>query len=215
MILMQKIKLIPLCYLGSVQLFAHVINADKVFIEQCANYQRKTYSNRCAIIGANGLLSLTVPVVNIKNEKVAIKDTRISYDTNWQKQHWRSIVSAYNSSPFFEYYADDFAPFYEKNYKYLVDFNQGLFQTLLDELELELEFDLTDEFLHSDDILYEDLRNVIHPKVMPEDDQSYRTVEYKQVFSEKYSFVPNLSVIDLLFSKGPEAYDILKASIKL
>ena len=211
----QKTKLLPLSYLGSVHLFAHVVNADKVRIEQHANYQRKTYGNRCTIAGAGGSLSLAVPVVNVKNKKMTVKDVRISYDTNWQKQHWRSIVSAYNSSPFFEYYADDFVPFYEKNYKYLVDFNQDLFQTLLNELEIEPEIELTNEYQCADETAFDDLRKFIYPKKMPNDDQCYQTVEYRQVFSEKYPFIPNLSVIDLLFSKGPETYDILKASIAL
>jgi len=215
LILMQKTKLLPLSYLGPIHLFAHVVNADKVMIEQQANYQRKTYSNRCSITGANGPLSIAVPVVNVKNKKTIIKDTRISYETRWQKQHWRSIVSAYNSSPFFEYYADDFAPFYEKNFKYLVDFNQGLFHTLIDELELELDVELTTDFCKTEDAVFDDLRKVIHPKATVDNDENYQTVEYRQVFSEKYPFIPNLSVIDLLFSKGPETYDILKNSIKV
>jgi len=212
---MNKNKLLPLSYLGSVQLFAHVLNADQIVIDQHANYQRKTYANRCAITGANGPLSLAVPVVKVKKQKVSIKETQISYDTHWQKQHWRSIVSAYNSSPFFEYYADDFAPFYEKRYKYLVDFNQDLLQTILDELELEKEIVLTEAFESFEETSLQDLRQLIHPKVKPEDDPSYQMIEYRQVFSEKYPFVPHLSVVDLLFSKGPETYDILKSSIKL
>ncbi|MCU4157594.1 WbqC family protein [Carboxylicivirga sp. A043] len=205
-------KIIPLTYLGPIHVFAYVVNSSKITIEQYANYQRKTYSNRCSITGANGPLSLAVPVVNVKNEKVSLKDTQISYDTDWQKQHWRSIVSAYNSSPFFEYYADDFAPFYEKEFKYLVDFNMGLFQVILEELELEIDIQLTDEYIRPD-VLNDDIRRLIHPKAKPEEDKLYKQLEYRQVFSDKYPFIPNLSVIDLLFSKGPETYDILKDSI--
>ncbi|MBR8538265.1 WbqC family protein [Carboxylicivirga sediminis] len=209
---MPTTKIIPLTYLGPVQLFSHIVNADAVVIEQQANYQRKTYANRCSIAGANGPMHLAIPVTNIKGSRTSIKETVISYDMDWQKQHWRSIVSAYNSSPFFEYYADDFAPFYHKQYKYLIDFNMGLFKTMLDELELDVNIRLSDEYVATSD-QPNDLRRIIHPKSLPENDKQYQTIEYRQVFAEKYSFVPNLSVIDLLFSKGPETYDILKASI--
>lgn len=209
----MKIKTIPITYLGSVHLFAHIVNSDGIIVEQQANYQKKTYSNRCNIAGANGPLSLAIPVVNHKGTKTSLKDTLISYDTEWQKQHWRSIVSAYNSSPFFEYYADDFEPFYHKNYKYLMDFNLGLMETMLNELELELEVSLTQSYEAPTEDDTSDLRRLIYTKALPEQDTQYQTIEYRQVFSEKYSFIPNLSVIDLLFSKGPEAYDILKASV--
>jgi hypothetical protein len=210
---MQISKTIPLTYLGSVHLFAHIVNADKLIIEQHTNYQRKTYSNRCSITGANGPLSLTVPVVNKKNTRCSIKDALIDYDTDWQKQHWRSIVSAYNSSPFFEYYADDFLPFYEKKYKYLLDFNLGLVNTILDELELETPIELTQEFSSFNPENEYDLRRFINPKNLPDLDKNYQTLEYRQVFSEKFPFIPHLSVVDLLFCKGPETYDILKDSI--
>ncbi|TRX63554.1 WbqC family protein [Carboxylicivirga sp. M1479] len=210
---MQTNKLIPLTYLGSIQLFSHVVNANEIVLEQHANYQRKTYTNRCSITGANGSLSLAVPVVKSKSDKTSIKDTLISYDTDWQKQHWRSIVSAYNSSPFFEYYADDFQPFYEKHTKYLVDFNMALFNVILDELEIEPKITLSEHYIRPNEFQHDDVRPFIHPKAKPEDDPCYQSIEYRQVFSEKYSFIPNLSVIDLLFNKGPETYDILKDSL--
>ncbi|WP_430812863.1 MULTISPECIES: WbqC family protein [unclassified Carboxylicivirga] len=210
---MPQTKLIPLTYLGPIQLYAHILNSKQAIVEQHARYQRKTYCNHCTITGANGPLKLTVPVAKAGDDKTLIKDMRISYDTQWQKQHWRSIVAAYNSSPFFEYYADDFVPFYEKKIKYLIDLNMGLMNTLFDELEVDIEASLSEQYYDelAEDTL--DLRRAIHPKVKPTNDLGYQTIEYRQVFAEKYPFVPNLSVIDLLFSKGPETYDILEASI--
>lgn len=208
----QQNKLIPLTYLGPIQLFAHLKDGDEIVIEQHCNYQRKTYRNRCNILDANGPLSLSVPVVNKKNQKILTKDTLIAYDTNWPKQHWRSIVSAYNSSPYFEYYADDFELFYQKRYESLVEFNHELFKVIIELLELDVTYRLSSEFSDFEN-QFEDLRTVIHPRNDLSKDPHYKNVAYRQVFAEKHPFAPNLSIIDLLFNKGPESGIVLAESM--
>lgn len=207
----RKTKLLPLTYLGPIQLFAHLRDGDEVIIEQHCHYQRKTYRNRCNIMGTNGSLALSIPVVNKRNQKIITKDTLISYDTNWQKQHWRSIISAYNNSPFFEYYADDFEPFYHETYTSLVEFNLELFKVILDLLELNVSCHLSEEYSDSEN-QFEDLRTIIHPRNYLSD-PNYKTIPYRQVFAEKHRFTPNLSIIDLLFNKGPESSGVLEEAI--
>ena len=130
----------------------------------------------------------------------------ISYAINWQKQHWRSIESAYNNSPFFEYYQDALLPFYQKNYDYLIDFNCELTQCILDELGSNTQIQPTKDYQAVEK------RFLINPKVPCEVDTHFTIVNYRQVFSEKHPFTPNLSVLDLLFNKGPEALSILEES---
>jgi len=125
-------------YLPSVQYFSHWVNSKSPVLEKHCNYIKQTYRNRCDILAANGIIPLTIPVAKGKTHKVQTKEIEISYDTRWQPLHWRSIVSAYNSSPFFEYYEDDFRPFYEKNFKYLFDFNLELMNVILEAIDITI-----------------------------------------------------------------------------
>lgn len=207
----QNNRIFPSVYLGSVQYFAHLIQSEGPIIEQFDFYNKKTNRNRCTIAAANGLMSLSVPVVHTKSVRILTRDVRISYDEPWQKQHERSIISAYNSSPFLEYYWDEFAPFYEKKYEFLMDFNLGLMEVILDHLELD--YDLKRSLSYVDVAEETDFRPLVNPKFPLEKDDHYKVVLYRQVFTEKYPFEPNLSILDLLFNKGPEAIDLLERSI--
>ncbi len=214
---MAKHILITSQYFGPVQSYCHILEADKVTVEQFDNYEKKTYRNRTTILAANGPMNLTLPVVKpqMKTDgKMRTKDIRISYDTNWQKNHLRSITSAYNSSPFLEYYIDDILPLYDKRWDFLLDFNHAALTAALDMLDISKEISFTKEYIknYGDDV--EDLRETIHPK------KDYRTydirfspVPYYQLFTEKQSFYPNLSILDLIFNMGPETCIVLENSI--
>ncbi|MBI9061758.1 MAG: WbqC family protein [Marinilabiliaceae bacterium] len=208
----QNNRVFPSVYLGSVQYYAHLIQSVEPIIEQFDFYNKKTNRNRCTIAAANGPMSLSVPVVHSKQDRLLTRDVRISYDEPWQKQHQRSIVSAYNSSPFLEYYWDEFAPFYQKKYDFLIDFNMGLTEVILDHLELD--YVLKSSTSYADVAEEVDFRPLVNPKFPLEKDVHYKVVPYRQVFTEKYPFASNLSIIDLLFNKGPEAIDLLDASIE-
>jgi hypothetical protein len=199
---MGKSIILSTAYLAPVQYFTKFVEYDKVIIEAHENFLKQTYRNRCKIYGANGELSLTIPVKK-SAPKTKITELLIDYDTNWRKMHWKSIESAYNSSPFFEYYIDDFIPFYTKKYKYLLDYNTELLQMILDTLEISTNIEFTNSFLNNvSDI--DDFRELIHPKKMSID-QNFKVIEYTQVFKDKYGFLPNLSIIDLLFNEGPNS----------
>jgi len=205
---MNKKVLLSSAYLAPIQYYTKLLFYDEVFIEMHENYPKQTYRNRCKIYGANGELSLSIPVKK-DAVKVKTKDIVIDYDTNWRKLHWKSIESAYRSSPFFEFYQDDLIPFYEKTYKYLVDFNMELQIMILEHLEMEVNIKNTKEFISNIDQV-DDFRESIVPKKSLSD-ESFHMYEYTQVFQEKHGFIPNLSIIDLLFNEGPNALELLKS----
>lgn len=201
-------------YLGPVQYYAHFQHATEITIEQHCHYMRQTYRTRCNIMAANELLSLSVPVIKPANIKTKTKDIRLSYDTPWQGLHWKSIVSAYNASPYFEYYEDDFKPFYNQKFDFLMDFNTQLHEVVCELIGIDNTVEFSSEYLTSQpDQL--DLRETIHPKKdYIGNDAMFIPQPYRQVFSDRRGFSANLSIIDLLFNKGPESYLILEQSLK-
>ena len=206
--------LLSITYLGPVQYFTKFLLYDEIWLETHEHYSKQTYRNRCNIYGANGKLPLTVPVLKGDMLKTLIPDLRIDYNKNWQKLHWKGIESAYRSSPFFEFYTDEFAPFYSKKYVFLFDFNLEILLKILHLLDLKPEIKFTEKYELPVTSNVIDMRNSIHPKRSYRSDQDFSPVQYKQVFSDKIGFMANLSIIDLIFNTGPEAMGILRGSIK-
>jgi len=209
--LSSKTVLLTTAYFAPTEYYAVLAKADKILLENCEHYTKQTYRNRCRIVSANGILDLVVPVEKISNEKQLTRDVQISNRTDWQLQHWRSIESAYNSSPFFEYYKDDFLPFYEKKWIFLWDFNLSLQEKVLELLDIQPKIELTTEYVTSFDKNTLDLREKIHPKKKSD---FIDLPCYYQVFEQKFGFIPNLSIIDLLFNMGNEAMLVLKSASK-
>lgn len=201
---MKEKVILSTAYLAPIQYYSKLLNYKDVFIELHENFIKQTYRNRCKIYSANGELSISIPVKKIAT-KTKIKDLLIDYDTNWTKIHWKSIESAYRSSPYFEFYEDDLRPFYINKYKYLIDFNLEIQNVILEHLDADVNVKLTENYLHAPD--HDDLRTLITPKRKISD--SYKTTEYTQVFKEKHGFIPDLSIVDLLFNEGPNAIEIL------
>jgi hypothetical protein len=193
-------------YLPNVQYFTKLLHGT-VALEQHENYLKQTYRNRCEILTANGVMSLSIPVKHCA-PKIKIRDVRIDYTDDWQKIHRRTIISAYGSSPFFEYYADDLLPFYEKKEEFLFDFNRNLLNTLLELTSIRADICLSGSYTHDYD---RDYRTSINPKTKL-NDPCFTVVPYYQVFGSKFAFQPNLSILDLLCSEGNNTYSILKQS---
>ncbi len=209
MIQPASVLLSTACF-APVQYFSKLLLFQNVFIEQFENFPKQTYRNRYQILGANGPVSLVVPVVKGRGQKINIRDLKISYDTNWQRNHWRTIFSAYNSSPFFEYYKDDIYPFFNKPWKFLFDYNLATLKTICNLLEIECELLLTNDFEKVPQNTL-NLREGITPKshkAFP--DSIFHPHPYTQVFSERFDFIPNLSILDLIFNEGPNSITLLE-----
>lgn len=199
--------LLQTTYFGPIQWYQKLYRYDQTLIEQYDSYQKQTYRNRCVIATANGLQALTVPVehdtLNIKNEILKVKDLRISDHNNWRRIHWNALQSAYNESPFFDYYADDIRLFFKKKYEFLVDFNEAIRQTVCNLLDIHPQVSYTTDFSRQlSDI--DDYREVINAK-HPQPDEDFQPRRYWQVFEGKHGFQANLSILDLLFNMGNEA----------
>jgi len=209
-----KAAILSPAYMGPVQYFTKFILYPKVYIEQHETYLKQSYRNRCYIYGTNGKMTLIIPVKKINRINTKTKDILIDYDTNWQRIHWNSIVSAYRSSPFFEFYEDDLRNFYSDKEKTLLDFNQKILLLLLGFLDIDIKINLTESF-HRKYWHEMDLRECINPKKrLAGKDSRFVPYRYNQVFIEKHSFIPNLSIIDLLFNEGPNTLEILRKCIK-
>ena len=191
--------LLPTAYLAPISYYAILFQYPNCCIELHEHFIKQSIRNRCDIYGANGRLRLTITKERKSKSKKIIKNLNISYRNNWQKQHWNAIESAYNSSPFFEYYKDDLKSFFEEEEEYLVNLNDKLQKKIISMLGGGNTIKRTTEYLEKGDFF--DLRNYSWELKNQE--------KYDQVFMEKKGFIANLSILDLLFNLGPESTDYL------
>ncbi len=198
-------------YFGSIAQYIHMAQSDAMMFEDCDNYQKQTYRNRMYIYGANGKLLLTIPIKHTgTKERQLYKEVRIENEFRWQLLHWRSLETAYRTSPFFEFYEDEFAPLFEKKKDFLIDFNYECMQTVWDCLQLDIPYSKTTRF-EKDPTGLKDYRSLINAKK----EHISSMPSYIQVFSDKFGFVPNLSILDLLFNEGTNALTYLESQTTL
>ena len=201
--------LLSTAYFAPIQYYSKLIQGECVFLERHENYNRQSWRNRCRIYSTNGLLDLVVPVVKPDKPKIPVTEVEISYDTLWQKQHFKAIESAYRRSPFYEYYMDDLMAFFNSYHRYLYGFNMQIMRKVCDLMKIPFRVQESREYMKSGEGII-DLRNSIHPKINWQyADPAFAPPRYTQVFADKWGFKPNLSILDLLFNTGPDAKDLL------
>ena len=207
---MESVLTHPL-YLAPVPLYAQLYAADALVVDDVSPFVKQTYRSRAVIAAESGAQQLTIPVIH-DGGRVAMRDVRISEHGNWRHQHWNALVSAYRKSPFFEYYADDFAHFYEEKDGFLLDFNMRLHTVVSELLGLEREVRLLSAG-DVDAVTAVDVRSVAEPKALAAM-QCAGGQPYYQVFAQRNGFIPSLSIVDLLFNTGPEGLLVLRDSVR-
>jgi hypothetical protein len=210
----MKTLIIEPQYLPNLRFISKFLLFDQIIFDDTSNFIKQTYRNRTYILAANGPLPLVVPVKKGRS-KTPYGKLQIDSKVKWQKKHWNTIISAYHKSPYFLHYQDIFLQFFENDYDLLFDFNIAIIKEILNILKIEKEFSplsVSDDLNMAD---VTDLRNHIHPKLARnQPDEHYKPVEYWQVFGDRYEFVPELSILDVLFNEGPEARELLENSIR-
>ncbi len=192
-------KTIAPAYFPPISFFKKIINLDSLFIYSNSNYQKQSYRNRCIICNSNGRQNLIIPI-NHKKKHKKYKDVVIHYDNAWQKNHWKSLESAYKSSPFFEYYKDELSDFFFKKHTFLFELNYNILIKVFDFLELTIDIKETDQVND-----FEEIEKLLDPKK-----KLIEFTSYNQVFRDKNNFETDLTILDALFNIGPETSDYIK-----
>lgn len=186
--------------------YVAIVKSEDLIFEVCDNFQKQTYRNRSYIYGANGRLLLNVPILHEKGgQRQKTRDIKIGPDSSWRNLHKKSLSTAYRSSPYFEFFEDDIFTIFDPSIKYLLDLNLKANELVLDALQLDLKFKETEEYQINFD-KEADLRYLADAKSKVDFPFEF----YHQVFNDKHGFIPNLSILDLLFNEGPNALDYLE-----
>jgi len=203
---MHNPAIFPLFYLPPVSYFSALNSVNYEFtLEKEEHFPKQTNRNRTRIYSPNGPLDLFLPVIKGSKYHTKMKDVKISYDFKWQRLHWLSLESCYRNSPYFEYYEDELVPFYQKKYEFLFDYNLELLQWVFKQLKKAPQLQFTTEYI-KEIPAEQDYRSKLHFK---SPDLLFPVKQYSQVFEDRAGFLPNMSIVDLLFNQGPQAKNYL------
>lgn len=186
--------------------YAAMAQARQVYFEAQGNFQKQSYRTRMKIATSTGALTLIIPILHRKDktQRQSYFEVKIENKFHWQRDHWRSLKIAYQTSPYFEYYEDDFEPLYHTEYIKLVDFNLACQKVILDALQLDIDPIFTQEYFKNP--IQKDLRSLLVAKREPD----FKLPKYHQLFQENHGYLANLTILDLLFNLGPSALDYIE-----
>mgnify|MGYP005648279045 CR=1 FL=1 len=185
-------------YFANILHWSAIVKSKQVNFEVCDSYQKQTYRNRTHIYGENGRLALSIPIIYSQNNRQMYRDIKIYNNDRWQSLHWKSLVSAYGTSPFFEFYKDDIEPLFHTKQVFLMDFNFKCFEIIQHCLDMEIDYFKTTSY-EKEITQIKDMRSCTSVRK----EKQYNFLKYTQVFEKKCGFISNLSILDLLFNEGP------------
>lgn len=191
-------------YFPCIDLFKNSIDKTYIKFFVCEVYKKMSFKNRTVVVGSNGPISLSIPIQNGRDQKIPFKEVKVASNEDWQKVHWRTITSCYGKSPFWEYYADYFAPFYERKYSFLWDFNREIVEKIWKLIDKQKKLIIENQLdegveLYGSRIMPKNYSEVSDPIV------------YNQLFEDRIGFQPNVSILDLLCMEGPNTVNVLRS----
>jgi len=209
---MSKAAIFVPCYFGSIDQWIAIFKYDEILFEAAEHYQKQSFRNRQEIYSSNAKLKLSIPIKHVpgrKNTHQVLRDVKIENEFNWQKEHFKSLQIAYQTTPFFEFFEDEIQSLYQSKYTYLIDFNLACFHVLRDLIDLPISYETTNSYI-ADSNHYKDYRYLANAK------RAYDCPldQYNQVFMEKHGFIKNLSILDLIFNLGNETTAYLNRHAK-
>ncbi len=184
--------------------FKLLIKYNTVALLPNKEYSKGWFTNKCTIVGANGIINLSVPLLGGRNQKSLIKDVKIAYEENWRQQHLRSIRSCYGNAPYFDYYYPIFQKIYAQEFEQLFDLNLFILKEVLLILKVDIKIDINNNLISAEDILFTKSNTTKKITLYPTE------TKYPQVFEDRLGFTPNLSIIDLIMCMGPQSRAILE-----
>jgi len=194
-------------YFPSIEYVEKLLDYEVIYIEAWENYQKHSFRNRCQICSAQGRTTLSVPLEKGKNNNCPIKDVKIAYHSDWQINHIKTLKTAYGKSPYFEHYEEWLNPLLSRQESFLYDLNMIILESIIQLLSLPTVLMETNAYIKKPVFEYVDLRNKHDQKNI----SKLSPKPYEQVFSDRLAFVPNLSILDLIFCMGPETTHWLKS----
>jgi hypothetical protein len=190
-------------YFSPIAQYVAIANCENIVLELHDNYLKQSYRNRCYIYTASGKLLLNISILHTRGSKQLTKDVKIDNYYDWQKQHFKTLESAYRSSPYFEFYEDDLRALYDKKHTYLLDLNLDCHEFVMDVLQEDISH--TPTFIYEKEPLVIDFRSLAIVK----NTRDFNNTPYVQIFDDKFGFIPNLSILDLIFMEGPNSFTYL------
>lgn len=188
----------PTAYLPSIEYVSLFLKTEDASIELFETYQKQSCRTRTNVMTANGVQTLTIPVIKTNGNHTLTKDIEISYKESWQQIHLRCLESAYRKSAYFDYYFPYFEKIYKQKFNTLVELNDFCLKTILKILKTKKDYSFTTDFERITD--ENDYRVSLSKGT-----NKIEMIPYYQVFADRHGFIPNLSIVDLLFNEGPNS----------